>query len=113
MPSRAREWEGPQHGHAPILTPAQTWHFFAGPRTVEELREFPKIVGQGDLMVVLTEGGKTPLLPAAELAAMGYALVGYSGLAIGSAAKAVFGQSRRAERFRKQHRSCQRRHAAQ
>ena len=63
--------------------------FFAGPRTIEELREFPKIVGKGDLMVVLTEGGKTPLLPAAEIASMGYALVGYSGLAIGSAAKAV------------------------
>ena len=40
-------------------------------------------------MVVLTEGGKTPLLPAVQLADMGYTLIGYSGLAIGAAAKAV------------------------
>ena len=63
--------------------------FFAGPSTVEELEQFPKLVGEGKLMVVLTEGGKTPLLPAAQLADMGYTLIGYSGLAIGAAAKAV------------------------
>ena len=63
--------------------------FFAGPSTVEELEQFPKLVGDGKLMVVLTEGGKTPLLPAAQLADMGYTLIGYSGLAIGAAAKAV------------------------
>lgn len=63
--------------------------FLAGPGTVEELEKFPELVGQGKFMVVLTEGGKTPLLPAAQLAYMGYNLMGYSGLAIGSAAKAV------------------------
>ncbi len=63
--------------------------FLAGPGTVDELQKFPKLVGQGKFMVVLTEGGKTPLLPAAKLADMGYTLIGYSGLAIGSAAKAV------------------------
>ncbi len=63
--------------------------FLAGPGTVDELERFPKLVGQGTFMVVLTEGGKTPLLPAAKLADMGYGLIGYSGLAIGSAAKAV------------------------
>ncbi len=63
--------------------------FFAGPSTVEELQQFPKLVGQGKFMVVLTEGGKTPLLPASQLSDMGYSLIGYSGLAIGSAAKAV------------------------
>ena len=63
--------------------------FFAGPSTVEELEQFPKLVGDGKLMVVLTEGGKTPLLSAAQLADMGYTLIGYSGLAIGAAAKAV------------------------
>lgn len=63
--------------------------FFAGPRSTHELEQFPKLVGQGKLMVVLTEGGRTPLLPATELADMGYSLIGYSGLAIGAAAKAV------------------------
>ena len=63
--------------------------FLAGPSTVEELEQFPKLVGPGKFMVVLTEGGKTPLLPASQLADMGYRLIGYSGLAIGSAAKAV------------------------
>ena len=63
--------------------------FLAGPGTVEELEQFPKLVGQGKFMVVLTEGGKTPLLPASQLSDMGYSLIGYSGLAIGSAAKAV------------------------
>ena len=37
--------------------------FFAGPSTVEELEQFPKLVGDGKLMVVLTEGGKTPSSP--------------------------------------------------
>ena len=63
--------------------------FFAGPSTVQELEQFPKLVGQGKFMVVLTEGGRTPLLTASQLADMGYKLIGYSGLAIGSAAKAV------------------------
>ncbi len=63
--------------------------FFAGPRTEEELEQFPRLVGQGKLMVVLTEGGRTPLLSATKLAEMGYKLIGYSGLTIGSAAKAV------------------------
>ncbi len=63
--------------------------FLAGPGTVEELEQFPKLVGQGKFMVVLTEGGKTPLLPASQLSDMGYGLIGYSGLTMGSAAKAV------------------------
>ncbi len=40
-------------------------------------------------MVVLSEGGSTPLLPVGELHEMGYQLIGYSGLAIGSAARAI------------------------
>lgn len=63
--------------------------FLAGPGTVEELEQFPKLTGRGTFMVVLTEGGRTPLLPASQLSDMGYTLIGYSGLAIGSAAKAV------------------------
>ena len=63
--------------------------FFAGPSTVDEMAQFPKLAGDGKFMIVLTEGGKTPLLSEAELGRMGYSLIGYSGLAIGSAAKAV------------------------
>ena len=40
-------------------------------------------------MVVLSEGGITPLLPVAELDEMGYKLIGYSGLAIGAAARGI------------------------
>ncbi len=40
-------------------------------------------------MVVLSEGGITPLLPVGELHEMGYKLIGYSGLAIGAAARAI------------------------
>ena len=42
------------------------------------------------LMVVLTEGGKTPMVPPDKLGDLGYRLVGYSGLAIGSAGQAVW-----------------------
>ena len=63
--------------------------FFAGPRTVEELEAFPRLVGNGRLMVTLAEGGRTPLLPWQDLGRMGYALIGYSGLAVGAAARAV------------------------
>ena len=40
-------------------------------------------------MVVLSEGGVTPLLSVGELDQMGYKLIGYSGLAIGAAAHAI------------------------
>lgn len=40
-------------------------------------------------MVVLSEGGITPLLSVAELDEMGYKLIGYSGLAIGAAARGI------------------------
>ena len=63
--------------------------FIAGPRSTEELEAIPKLVGAGPLMVVLTEGGRTPLLSVDELGQLGYKLIGYSGLAIGAAAKAV------------------------
>ena len=62
--------------------------FVATPRTVEELRTLPQLV-QGPLMVVLSEGGITPLLSVAELDEMGYKLIGYSGLAIGAAARGI------------------------
>ena len=62
--------------------------FVATPRTREELEALPQQV-PGPLMVVLSEGGITPLLPVAELDEMGYKLIGYSGLAIGAAARGI------------------------
>ena len=62
--------------------------FVATPRTKEELEALPQLV-QGPLMVVLSEGGITPLLSVAELAEMGYNLIGYSGLALGAAARGI------------------------
>ena len=63
--------------------------FLAGPRTVEDMERFPQLVGEGAFMIVLTEGGRTPLVPVSQLVEMGYGLIGYSGLAIGAAGKAV------------------------
>ncbi len=63
--------------------------FIAGPRSIQELEAIPQLVDAGPLMVVLTEGGRTPLLSVNELGQLGYKLIGYSGLAIGAAAKAV------------------------
>ena len=63
--------------------------FIAGPRSIQELEAIPQLVGAGPLMVVLTEGGRTPLLSVDELGQLGYTVIGYSGLAIGAAAKAV------------------------
>jgi 2-methylisocitrate lyase-like PEP mutase family enzyme len=62
--------------------------FVVAPRSREELQELSEQI-EGPLMVVLSEGGSTPLLPVGELHEMGYKLIGYSGLAIGSAARAV------------------------
>ncbi len=62
--------------------------FVVAPRSREELQALSEQI-EGPLMVVLSEGGSTPLLPVGELHDMGYKLIGYSGLAIGSAARAV------------------------
>ncbi len=62
--------------------------FVVAPRSREELQALSEQI-EGPLMVVLSEGGSTPLLPVGELHEMGYKLIGYSGLAIGSAARAV------------------------
>jgi 2-methylisocitrate lyase-like PEP mutase family enzyme len=63
--------------------------FVAAIQSEEQLRALPTLVTNGPLMVVLTEGGRTPLLSVEALGSMGYKLVGYSGLAIGAAAHAV------------------------
>ena len=62
--------------------------FVVGPRSREELQAIPQQI-KGPLMVVLSEGGATPLLSVGELHEMGYKLIGYSGLAIGAAARSI------------------------
>ncbi len=62
--------------------------FVVGPRSREELEAIPQQI-KGTLMVVLSEGGSTPLLSVGELHEMGYKLIGYSGLAIGAAARSI------------------------
>jgi methylisocitrate lyase len=64
--------------------------FVAAIGSWEDLKQLPGLIGRdAPLMVVLTEGGRTPLIPANDLATIGYKIVGFSGLAIGVAAKAV------------------------
>jgi 2-methylisocitrate lyase-like PEP mutase family enzyme len=64
--------------------------FVSAIRSREELERLPGLIGRdAPLMVVLTEGGRTPLTPVADLSGMGYKIIGFSGLAIGVAAKAV------------------------
>ena len=63
--------------------------FVVAPRTREELEALPRLITNGPLMVVLTEGGRTPLLSVKELGDLGYKLIGYSGLAVGAAARAI------------------------
>ncbi len=62
--------------------------FVVGPRSREELQAIPQKI-KGPVMVVLSEGGSTPLLSVGELHEMGYKLIGYSGLAIGAAARSI------------------------
>jgi len=62
--------------------------FVVGPRSREELQAIPQKI-KGPLMVVLSEGGSTPLLSVGELHEMGYKLIGYPGLAIGAAARSI------------------------
>jgi methylisocitrate lyase len=57
-------------------------------RTAEELRRFARAV-PGPLLANMTEFGRTPLLPAAELGALGYALVIWPMSALRVAARAM------------------------
>ncbi len=64
--------------------------FVAAIGSREDLERLPGLIDrEAPLMVVLTEGGRTPLIPANELATIGYKIIGFSGLAIGVATKAV------------------------
>jgi methylisocitrate lyase len=61
--------------------------FIEAPKSKEELAEIPKRIN-APLLVNMVEGGKTPLLKAAELAAMGYRIIIYPDTIM---AAAVFG----------------------
>jgi methylisocitrate lyase len=62
--------------------------FFEAPLTVDELRRVPAAI-PAPILANMVEGGKTPLLSAAELEAMGYRVVIFANAALRVAAKAV------------------------
>lgn len=62
--------------------------FIEAPESVEQLRALPPLI-DAPLLINMTEGGKTPLLPAAELDAMGYRIAIFPNAALRSAMKAV------------------------
>jgi 2-methylisocitrate lyase-like PEP mutase family enzyme len=53
--------------------------FVEAPKTQAELKRIPPALGGVPLMANMVEGGKTPVLPAAELEALGFALVIFPG----------------------------------
>ena len=62
--------------------------FVEAPRSIEEMARIPGAVAV-PCMINLVEGGRTPILPATELAAMGFKLAVYANLALRTAAQAV------------------------
>jgi 2-methylisocitrate lyase-like PEP mutase family enzyme len=63
--------------------------FVEAPRSREELAAIAAALGDAPLLVNLVEGGQTPLLPAAELAAMGYKLALYPNTALRAAVQGM------------------------
>lgn len=63
--------------------------FVEAPRSREELMRIPREVPGVPHVVNVVEGGKTPRLPSAEFAAMGFQIVLYPNLALRVAARAV------------------------
>jgi 2-methylisocitrate lyase-like PEP mutase family enzyme len=62
--------------------------FVEAPRDAEELAAIPREVS-GPCLVNMVEGGITPILPAAELEALGFKFVLYANLALRVAAHSV------------------------
>jgi 2-methylisocitrate lyase-like PEP mutase family enzyme len=62
--------------------------FVEAPRTVEELAEIGRVV-PGVKVANMVEGGRTPLVPAADLAAMGFKMVIYANVVLRSSVKAI------------------------
>ena len=69
--------------------------FVEAPRTLEEMQQIvERFAGRVPLMANMVEGGKTPMLNAAELEAMGFSLVIFPGgivRALANAARAYYG----------------------
>ena len=68
--------------------------FVEAPKTQAELKRIPGALNSVPLMANMVEGGKTPVLPAAELEAMGFALVIFPGgivRALGHLAREYYG----------------------
>ncbi|HLH25444.1 MAG TPA: oxaloacetate decarboxylase [Chloroflexota bacterium] len=63
--------------------------FVEAPRTVDELRRIPRELPGVPHIVNVVVGGLTPVLPRAELEALGFRLILYAGLALQAAALAV------------------------
>lgn len=63
--------------------------FVEAPRSREELATIAAALGDAPLLVNLVEGGQTPLLPAAELAALGYKLALYPNTALRAAVRGM------------------------
>jgi 2-methylisocitrate lyase-like PEP mutase family enzyme len=63
--------------------------FVEAPTTVEELRRIPREVPGVPHLVNLVEGGRTPVLPAEELAAIGFKIGIYANFCLRAAVKAV------------------------
>src|SRR5579883_1615489 len=63
--------------------------FVEAPRSRAELATIAAALGDAPLLVNLVEGGQTPILPAAELAALGYKLALYANTALRAAARGM------------------------
>ena len=63
--------------------------FVEAPRTVDELRRIPRELPELPHIVNVVVGGLTPVLPLAELEALGFRLILYAGLALQVSALAV------------------------
>jgi len=62
--------------------------FVEAPRTIEELAEIGRVL-PGVKVANMVEGGRTPLVPAADLDAMGFKMVIYANLVLRSSVKAI------------------------
>jgi 2-methylisocitrate lyase-like PEP mutase family enzyme len=62
--------------------------FVEAPRTIEELTEIGRAV-PGVKVANMVEGGRTPIVPAADLRAMGFKMVIYANLVLRSSVKAI------------------------
>lgn len=63
--------------------------FFEAPRSLDELRRIPHLIEAPVLANMITGGGMTPLIDAAELGEMGYKLVNFGAASQQAAMKAV------------------------